>query len=252
MRRLEGNDASFSKKMNRYICSKDGNVNLFRQVRYGVGLVYNYLRYEATISDYFELAFYNKSHKEKLAYITSPQALRFAEFVDSMDAIRKYFSKTEMYKALGKYIHRDQLFTSECTYEQFMEYIEAHPKCIYKPDKDDCGHGVELWSVDEKSIEENYRKAISSPAVLDELVVQSPVMAKLNPSSVNTVRLYSLVIGDECTFFAGFLRMGRNGAIVDNLGSGGLLAGIDINSGGYLHPVQMIQDDALRGTLTLA
>ena len=226
----------FLRKMNAYIRSKHGSVNIFRQARYGIGIVYNYLRYQATISDYFELAFYKKSHEEKLTYITSPQALRFAEFVDSMDSIRKYFSKTEMYKALGDYIHRDQLFTNECTYEQFMEYIKAHPKCIYKPDKDDCGHGVELWSVDANNAEAKYLTAIHAPAVLDELVVQSPVMASLNPSSVNTVRLYSLVIGEECTFFASFLRMGRNGAIVDNLGSGGLLAGIDLNTGTVFTP----------------
>ncbi len=224
------------RKMNAYILNKHGRINVFLQARYGIGIVYNYLRYQATISDYFELAFYNKRHKEKLEYITSPQALSFAEFVDSMDAIRKYFSKTDMYKALGNYIHRDQLFTSVCTWEQFMAYVKAHPKCIYKPDKDDCGHGIELWTVDETNVEGKYRIAISAPAVLDELVIQSPAMARLNPSSVNTVRLYSLIIGEECTFFAGFLRMGRNGMIVDNLGSGGLLAGINIKNGEVFTP----------------
>lgn len=77
---------------------------------------------------------------------------------------------------------------------------------------------------------------MSAPAVLDELVTQSPVMASLNPSSVNTIRLYSLLIGSDCNIFASFIRMGRNGAIVDNLGSGGLLAGIDIKTGQVITP----------------
>ena len=226
----------FLKKMNSYIRNKHGHVNLLWQARYGIGIVYNYLIYQATISDYFELTFHSKRHQEKQKYITSPQALRFAEYVDSMDAIRKYFSKTTMYKELGDYIHRDQLFTSECTYEQFMAYVKAHPKCIYKPDKDDCGHGIELWTVDEENAEEKYQKAVSNSAVLDELVVQSPAIAKMNPSSVNTVRLFSLIIGSECRFFTGFIRMGRNGSIVDNIGSGGLSAGIDVNTGYVFAP----------------
>ena len=223
-------------KMNAYIRNKHGHVNPLWRVRYGIGIVYNYLKYQATISDYFELTFYKKRHQEKQKYITSPQALSFATFVDSMDAISKYFSKTEMYQALGEYIQRDQLFTSQCTREQFMDYIKVHPRCIYKPDKDDCGHGIELWTVDETNAEDKYRQAVSAPAVLDELVVQSPIMASLNPSSVNTIRLYSLLIGSELKFFASFIRMGRNGAIVDNLGSGGLLAGVDIRTGQVFTP----------------
>lgn len=226
----------FLKKMNGYIRNKHGHVNLFLRARYGIGIVYNYLKYQATISDYFELAFYNKHHQEKQKYITSPQALHFAENVDSIDAIRRYFSKAEMYQALGEHIRRAQLFTSQCTRDQFMAYTKAHPRCIYKPDKDDCGHGIELWMVDEINAEEKYRQAVSAPAVLDELVTQSPVMASLNPSSVNTIRLYSLLIGSDCNIFASFIRMGRNGAIVDNLGSGGLLAGIDIKTGQVITP----------------
>lgn len=95
---------------------------------------------------------------------------------------------------------------------------------------------TKVWATDRITIGNNVMVGPDAPAVLDELVVQSPVMASLNPSSVNTVRLYSLVIGEECTFFASFLRMGRNGAIVDNLGSGGLLAGIDLNTGTVFTP----------------
>ena len=117
-----------------------------------------------------------------------------------------------------------------------MAFVKKHPMCIYKPDGNDCGRGIELWTVNETNAEEMYQKAISEPAVLDELVVQAPVMSALNPSSVNTVRLFSLVIDGECDFFAAYFRMGRNGAIVDNLGSGGLSASIDVNTGKLFTP----------------
>lgn len=226
----------FISKMNSYILHKHGHKNPLLQIRYGIGLVYNYLRYEATISDYFELSFYEKRHKEKDLYITSPQAFRFAEFVDSLPMINKYFSKSEMYRALGTFINRKQLFTKGCSFEDFTEFVQQVPQFIYKPDKDDCGHGVELWSVNKENCNEKYLKAVASPAVLDEPVVQSPIMSKFNPSSVNTIRLYSLIIEAKCVFFAGFLRMGRNGSLVDNLGSGGLLAGIDVTTGEVITP----------------
>lgn len=56
-------------------------------------------------------------------------------------------------------------------------------------------------------------------------------MAKLNPSSVNTVRCITFCLGGNVQIPYCFLKVGRNGSFVDNGGAGGILAGIDVRSG---------------------
>ena len=61
-------------------------------MRYGMGIVWNYLRYKATISDYFELRFLKKQQREK-EYLTSKDGLRFAQYVDSQEVFTQLCSK---------------------------------------------------------------------------------------------------------------------------------------------------------------
>ena len=62
----------------------------------------------------------------------------------------------------------------------------------------------------------------------EELVVQHPFMAQLNPDSVNTIRFVTLNINRRCSVLSAFIRMGAKGSIVDNLSGGnGVLVGLD-------------------------
>ena len=58
-------------------------------------------------------------------------------------------------------------------------------------------------------IEDLYNKFKKSPAVLDELVTQHQELSKLNPSSVNTIRIFTVMIGNECEIIGGSFKDGR-------------------------------------------
>ena len=51
--------------------NEPGGINLFYRIRYGMGIVWNYLRYKATISDYFELRFFEKNSKKYCHFIVT-------------------------------------------------------------------------------------------------------------------------------------------------------------------------------------
>ena len=65
--------------------------------------------------------------------------------------------------------------------------------------------------------------------ILQEPIRQHAVLAKINPTSVNTVRVLSLLTEDEVILLSCFLRCGRKGSRVDNTSSGGFACGIDRN-----------------------
>ncbi|WP_417623447.1 sugar-transfer associated ATP-grasp domain-containing protein [Paremcibacter congregatus] len=68
--------------------------------------------------------------------------------------------------------------------------------------------------------------------VLEEYITQHSTLAALNPSSVNTIRMY--VFQDRkgiVRVLGGFLRIGRKNSIVDNTSAGGIMSSIDLEKG---------------------
>lgn len=220
------------KKMDKFIFLNKGKINWKYRLRYGIGIIWNYIFYEATISDYFELRLFEKSREKKKEYLTSKQGLQFAQYVDSEDIFIKLCSKQAMYKELGKFTKREQLYSEKCTLEEFKNFIGKHSEALYKPDVADCGRGIEKWTFTNTDIESLYAKFKKESAVLDELVQQHHLLSKLNPSSVNTVRIFTVVLGkEECEIIGAALRIGKGNTIIDNYSAGGLVGAIDVNTG---------------------
>jgi len=72
----------------------------------------------------------------------------------------------------------------------------------------------------------------SNGVLIEDYFVQHPTLAAFNPGSVNTCRIWVLA-PDKVTprSVLGYLRMGREGSLVDNQSSGGLVAPIDLETG---------------------
>jgi hypothetical protein len=67
--------------------------------------------------------------------------------------------------------------------------------------------------------------------LLEEWLVQHPSYAAFNPGSVNTYRLFVLRTGGQAETRGGYFRIGRVGAMVDNVSAGGIFAAVDIVTG---------------------
>lgn len=79
--------------------------------------------------------------------------------------------------------------------------------------------------------------------IVQDYITQHSGLLNLNPSSVNTIRLQTVISEEgEIVPFGALLRIGRNGQFVDNWAKGGIAVGIDMGTGtlmkyGYLKPV---------------
>lgn len=68
---------------------------------------------------------------------------------------------------------------------------------------------------------------VKTDLVVQEGLIQSQTLSEINKSSVNTVRLLTLLKQDGTVkIYSAILRMGINGAKVDNASSGGITVGI--------------------------
>lgn len=117
--------------------------------------------------------------------------------------------------------------------------------CIIKTTETSHGEGVMLIeSIDYKNnschlysftgkVIELSRILKNEPLVFESVIEQTGQFKKFNFSSVNTIRFMTILRpSGEAEIIAAFLRIGRNGACVDNAGSGGNIdAAVDIETG---------------------
>ena len=86
---------------------------------------------------------------------------------------------------------------------------------------------------------EDLFKIYKKDFVIQEVIHQHEIIAKLNPSSVNTIRFLTYLREDGVHVLSSHIRIGKLGSITDNSSSGGISCGILDN--GQLKPYGFIQ-----------
>lgn len=81
-------------------------------------------------------------------------------------------------------------------------------------------------SVDDCSVKDLFCK-YGRNFIVQEAIEQHSVMASLNKTSVNTIRIVTLRRGDEIIPLSSIVRIGRAGSVVDNGHAGGYCCGIE-------------------------
>jgi hypothetical protein len=155
---------------------------------------------------------------------------KYADVIDNKCFYDIYFPDVKQPEAIGFRIN-GMWYTGEKIPSSFLtikeKVIDAGSAFIKAATEFCGGHGI--CYINGSDIEVQFCKAveqITGDIVIQKGIVQHGEMAKLNESSVNTVRLISLLKEDGVKVYSSFVRMGINGAKVDNASSGGIVCGI--------------------------
>lgn len=195
-------------------------------------MLYCLVRYGARPIDYVRFEFHKKSSKERDRYLT------FFRYFRSLDKFGFYnaatLGKVALYKTYARYIQRPWMVADGNTDLKVLdEFISKHGIVFAKPDRGEQGKGVfKIRADDNESIEELKIECKKLAYVVEGVIEQIPEIAAINPSSVNTVRAYTLLKRNgETQILAIMLRVGRKGSHVDNWGSGGVSYDFDLETG---------------------
>lgn len=120
--------------------------------------------------------------------------------------------------------HLDDSYSSSSNNEE-QNLLNSVPAFIIKPSiQSGCGRDVELVKtpLSLKEIEELFKRH-GSDFIIQEIVRQHPDMAVLNPTSLNTIRLYSFlpVRSSDYVILGAAVRFGGHGSYKDNASAGG-------------------------------
>lgn len=175
--------------------------------------------------------------------VLNPLALR--PVYSDKNLFPKIFGEENVPRTIVCRINGSQLLDAEykIAEKELSEYIGEANSLILKPTVDSSsGRGIVKFikkgdvyvstdgeTVLSKAFLESYRKDFC----LQEAVEQHDFMNKLCPTAVNTIRLclYRSVKDEKPRVTASTLRIGKNGAIIDNACAGGKFTGVNVKTG---------------------
>jgi len=118
----------------------------------------------------------------------------------------------------------------------FVSFLQTHPDIIAKPLEGSSGVGIarytaEHWLGREAAFLQELLD--SHIGIIEERVIQHPRMMAMCPTSVNTIRIATLLGDKKQGIVYAFLRIG-NGNVMDNVDQGGMAARVDLATGKLL------------------
>ncbi len=209
--------------------------------------IYNYWLYGNNIGEEFYMGFREMMHEDKLSYLTSRNRLVYMRYLNAPEDVHYLQNKYDAYMLLKKYYGRDVIeVKDENDFGIFSEFVKKHKEFVVKPSDLGLGVGVHKESIkDYKSLKilfskildegkvnkQNFPWGEKSSVILEQLIEQDEALAKLHPSSVNGIRVTTVRVDDIVHIWYPEIKIGVNGSFIDNGGQGGILAGINKETG---------------------
>ena len=195
-----------------------------RGIRIYLSEIYCFIRYGCSPDDYFRYQFYRKSSYERNKFITYRRSQRIINQYNDKSYIKCFGDKALFNTTFREYIAREWIDVKKCSPDEFRNFVITHDEVLMKPTKGGQGKGIfKLTASGLLDFEiEEHRDFIA-----EEVIKQHSQLAKLNPTSVNTVRVLTF----KGKVIACALRIGGKGAVVDNLHSNGVCAHLNIETG---------------------
>ena len=190
-----------------------------------------YIFYGATLTDYLNYEFYNKSFKERREYAVVRTQNKFYEIV-SPSKYKEYFTiKPNFLSNFKDYIGRD-FFVPSDGIDKLKSFLKKNKEFMIKP-LDGLG-GADVKKISSKDIK-NYNEYLKyledNRMFLEELIVQHKKMSTLCPASVNTLRIMTFANNNKSEILFAALRVGNGINEVDNFHKGGMGLAIDLDTG---------------------
>ena len=109
----------------------------------------------------------------------------------------------------------------------------AKGKLIVKTSGLGGGRGIFFFDAQttKEEVLKTFRMIGSRAFVVQEVMEQSEFMKQFNATSLNTLRVTSLLFKNKVTVLAALVRVGNPGSKVDNFSQGGMLLGVDVATG---------------------
>lgn len=191
-----------------------------------------YATYGFPPSDYAQFRFDLKSEDERKTYYADIELAAYVNLCRSPETYRLCQSKALLYERLAPFFKRGVFYLkSQEDFPKCQAFLEKYPEILAKPLNDYGGFGIQHLIVPKGKEAETAQKLLEKgPRLLEERLRPSAVMAQLNSSSINTLRVVTFRNDHEIQIIHAAQNVGRAGSLNDNYCSGGIYIPIDLQT----------------------
>ena len=199
------------------------------------------IRYQAGYTDYELFAMERAGAKQRKTYITRGINDKLVKRFNDADSRHIFVNKDEFNEAFADFLGRRWLkilpadsngFCLEDEVKKLQRVCKDCDEIVAKPRDGMCGKGIEMLNTaqhtDMKALYEYLQS--SGAGIVEQCIIQHPVMSELYPDSINTLRIVTINNGGKISVVVALCRMG-NGGRVDNFLHGGLMTRVSLGDG---------------------
>ncbi len=195
------------------------------------------IRYNAGYVDYKIAQMYRLNDAQKKTQITRGLSNQIVRRMNDKAYWYLFDDKTTFNELFKDEVRRGWMkISADTELSVFCDFLKAHGDLIAKPLEGSSGVGIARYLASEwvgREAELLNELQSNDIGILEERVVQHPIMAGMCPSSVNTIRIATLLGDQKQGIVYAFLRIG-NGKVMDNVDCGGMAARVDLATGTLL------------------
>ena len=194
-------------------------------------------KYNAGYVDYKIAQMYRLNDAQRRTVITRGISNNIVRRMNDKAYWYNFDDKTTFNTLFADHVGRKWMQVKEdTTTEEMSAFLADLPCVLFKPLEGSSGVGIEKfvkkdWEKDPAAFLAKIKSL--GAGLLEELLIQHPEMSRLCPTSVNTVRIATLLGDKKEGIVYAFLRIG-NGKVMDNVDQGGMAARVDLETGKLL------------------
>ena len=187
------------------------------------------LIYGTSFSEFAGYGFYKKNGASKRAYMTRRYMFDFFDKYNPIEYRERIGNKAQAKQYYSQFLQREQ-FEYEQGEESFYRFVEKHPRIFIKKKIGWGGDGARIEMIDSHEKAQEIWQTLSKNYVVEPVLENHPDIKKVNPDCLNTIKVTTLFLNDGPEIQSAIIRFG-NRSIVDNVHSGGIAAGINLETG---------------------
>lgn len=137
-------------------------------------------------------------------------------------------------KTFSSFLKHDFLIIQEHSEEEIKNFVKKYQTVIVKPCDGALGNGIYKMDFNDEKLMRNLLDAYKKGKhlILEEVIVEHPDLQRLNPTSVNTIRVITMIDAHGKVHILNTVAMiGADKGCVSNTHSGGCLCHIDMETG---------------------
>ena len=189
-------------------------------------------KYNAGYVDYKIAEMYRLNDAQRATQITRGISNNIVARMNDKKFWHFFDNKTEFNQLFHEQVKREWLNFSTATEEQFAEFVQGRGDIICKPIDGSSGQGIpKCTPEDYADVHALYaRLKAAGIGIVEDKVIQHETIAALCPTSVNTIRVATLLGDKKEGIVYAYIRIG-NGKVMDNVDCGGMAAPINLDTG---------------------